>query len=125
MRTALIQISLCICAVRSQSLPFTLTRATQFYLSALTVRRVRFCPMRSELNRDVILENHSVRYVIGVRYLMKLPYMSQIFGQRGLDSVDPDQTPQNAASDQGLHCLSFIHQFVDTSTGCRIDLFSF
>ena len=22
-----------------------------------------------------------------------------------LNSVDPDQTPQNAASDQGLHCL--------------------
>ena len=24
------------------------------------------------------------------------------------NNVDPDQTPQNAASDQGLHCLPFI-----------------
>ena len=23
--------------------------------------------------------------------------------------MDPDQTPQNAASDQGLHCLPIIH----------------
>ena len=25
-----------------------------------------------------------------------------------VNSVDPDQTPQNAASDQGLHCLPYI-----------------
>ena len=25
--------------------------------------------------------------------------------ERDIDSVDPDQTPHNAASDQGLHCL--------------------
>ena len=28
------------------------------------------------------------------------------------NSVDPDQTPQNAASDQGLHCLPYIQQYV-------------
>ena len=27
------------------------------------------------------------------------------------NSVDPDQTPRNAASDQNLLCLSFIPQF--------------
>ena len=27
------------------------------------------------------------------------------------NSVDPDQTPQNAASDQGLHCFPLIQQF--------------
>ena len=27
------------------------------------------------------------------------------------NSVDPDQTPQKAASDQGLHCLPLIQQF--------------
>ena len=27
------------------------------------------------------------------------------------DSVDPDQTPQTAASDQGLHCLHYIQDF--------------
>ena len=29
-------------------------------------------------------------------------------GQVCANSVDPDQTPQNAASDQGLHCLPII-----------------
>ena len=28
--------------------------------------------------------------------------------QVSANSVDPDQTPQNAASDKGLHCLQFI-----------------
>ena len=32
-------------------------------------------------------------------------------------SVDPDQMPQNAASDQSLHCLSVIQQFLNTRTG--------
>ena len=27
------------------------------------------------------------------------------------NGVDPDQTPQNAASDQGLHCLPLVQQF--------------
>ena len=31
--------------------------------------------------------------------------------QAWTNSVDPDQTPRNAASDQGLHCLSLIQQF--------------
>ena len=26
--------------------------------------------------------------------------------------ADPDQTPQNAASDQGLHCLHYIQEFL-------------
>ena len=33
------------------------------------------------------------------------------------NSVDPDQTPQNAASDQGLHCSPLIKHFLDTPTG--------
>ena len=28
------------------------------------------------------------------------------------NSVDPDQTPQSAASDQGLHCLHYEHEFL-------------
>ena len=41
------------------------------------------------------------------------------------NSVDPDQTPQNAASDQGLHCLSPIRQSLslDSSTGNKLDSF--
>ena len=34
--------------------------------------------------------------------------------QAWANSVDPDQMPQNVASDQGLHCLPFIQQFLDT-----------
>ena len=31
-----------------------------------------------------------------------------------VNNVDPDQTPQNAASDQGLHCLPYIQQYIRT-----------
>ena len=41
------------------------------------------------------------------------------------NSVDPDQPPQNAAADQGLHCLSLIQQFLDTSTSCEMDVIKF
>ena len=35
-----------------------------------------------------------------------------VFGQTGREnSIDLDQTPQNAASDQGLHCLPLAKQF--------------
>ena len=46
-------------------------------------------------------------------------------GQTGLSSVDPDQMPQNVASDQGLYCLPLIQQLLDTSTGSKNDLFKF
>ena len=51
-----------------------------------------------------------VRY--GVRiYRIIAVYSKYSDRQVRANSVDPDQTPQNAASDQGLHCLSFIQQF--------------
>lgn len=31
--------------------------------------------------------------------------------QAGANNVDPDETPQNAASHQGLHCLPLIQLF--------------
>ena len=42
--------------------------------------------------------------------------------QAWANCVDPDQMLQNAASDQGLHCLPLIHQFLHTPTGSEIDL---
>ena len=36
--------------------------------------------------------------------------------------VDPDQMPHNVASDQGLHYLPLIQQFLDTSTGIKMKL---
>ena len=46
----------------------------------------------------------------------------------GIDSLDPDQVPQNAASDQGLHCLPLIQQCMSIlviSTGSKEDLYKF
>ena len=37
------------------------------------------------------------------------------------NNADPDQMPQNAASDLGLHCLPLIQQVLDTSTGIKMD----
>ena len=47
-------------------------------------------------------------------------------GWRALaNSVDPDQMPQNVASDQGLHCFQHILQFLDILTDSKMDLFKF
>ena len=44
--------------------------------------------------------------------LMKLPYLLFVLAHTHLsNSVDPDRTPQKAASDQGLHCLPLTQQF--------------
>ena len=43
--------------------------------------------------------------------------------QAWANSVDPDQTPQNAASDQGLRCLSLNQQFLETSKSNLRDSF--
>ena len=37
-------------------------------------------------------------------------------------NVDSDQMPQN---DQGLHCLQFIQNNLNTSVGTELDLFKF
>ena len=58
-------------------------------------------------------------------------YMYTIFTLSILDilawtnSVDPRQMLQNAASDQGLHCLQLVLQYLDISTGIKMDLLSF
>ena len=41
------------------------------------------------------------------------------------NSVDPDQTPQNAASDLVLNCLPFIQKFLDIPKGSKVEMFSF
>ena len=42
--------------------------------------------------------------------------------QAWANSVDPDQMPQNVASDQGLYCLPFIEQFLDRPWDSEMDL---
>ena len=44
-------------------------------------------------------------------------------GQVGANSVDPDETPLNAASRQGLHCLPLIKQLLDTTLDRKLYLF--
>ena len=46
-------------------------------------------------------------------------------GQAWANCVDPDQMPQNVASDQGLHCLPLIHQILDTSTIGEMESYKF
>ena len=44
--------------------------------------------------------------------LINLPYFLNVCGQTGQkNSVDADQRPQNAASDQCLNCLPLTQQF--------------
>ena len=47
-------------------------------------------------------------------------YSDKWDSQACLNSVIPDQRLQNVASDQGLHWLQFIQQFIDKSTDFKI-----
>ena len=40
--------------------------------------------------------------------------------QAWANSIDPDETLQNAASHPGLHCLPLIQQFLDTTSGSEL-----
>ena len=42
----------------------------------------------------------------------KIPPLTHPIKGTPANSVDPDQTPQNAASDEGLHCLLYIQKFL-------------
>ena len=41
------------------------------------------------------------------------------------NSLDPNKTLQNRASDQGLHCLPIIQHFLHSSTGGQTDMFKY
>ena len=45
--------------------------------------------------------------------------------QAWANSIDQDETPQNAASHLGLHCLPLIQQFLDTTSGSELYWFKF
>ena len=45
--------------------------------------------------------------------------------QAWANSIDPDETPQNAASHLGLHSLTLIQQFLDTTSGSELYWFKF
>ena len=45
--------------------------------------------------------------------------------QAWANSVDPDETPQNAASHLSLHCLPLIQQYLDTTSCSELYWFKF
>ena len=59
------------------------------------------------LCQQILISNEYLVYVEGWYYICS-KYSEW---QACANSVDPDQTPKNAASDQDLHCLSLIQQF--------------
>ena len=65
-----------------------------------------------------------VLYDISLTSLYPVSTQSILTDRSDEKSVDPDQTPQNVASDLGLHFLPLIQQ-VDTSKGSQIDLIKF
>ena len=65
--------------------------------------------------------------VVVLQLLFSCLYANRIFPKYAetkslANSVDPDQTPQNAASDQGLHCLPVIQLSLDNRTVSRLDM---
>ena len=54
----------------------------------------------------------------------QISYLLYVFGQKArANRVDPDETPQNAASHQGLFCLALTQQILDTISGSKLYLF--
>ena len=60
-------------------------------------------------------------YNLGSDVKEKCIYSKYLDRQAWANCVNPDQMPQNVASDQDLHCLPLIHHLLDTSTGSRMD----
>ena len=52
-------------------------------------------------------------------------YQMYLERQAWANSVVPDEMLQNEASDQGLHCLPLIQQYLDTTLGSKFYLFKF
>ena len=82
-----------------------LIRLHGYTVSSIQAFAVRICSQASLCRRRFIL------FLVTI-----VPYYWSIEGWRPLkgylaNSADPDQTPQNAASDQGLHCLQIVQPF--------------
>ena len=66
-----------------------------------------------------------------VVHLLKLNYrIYRMYSDRQASwawakSVDPDETPQIAASHQDLHCLQLIQHFLETTSSSKLYLFKF
>ena len=65
--------------------------------------------------------------VEGEQYYHTLNHIYHKYSNRQAwaNSVDPDEMQQKAASHQGLPCLPLIQQFLDTTTGSKLNLLKF
>ena len=66
---------------------------------------------------SLLIENITTDGIIVNQINPKLSYK-----QGWTNSVNSDQMPRNAASDQRLHCLSLIQQFVDSLESYKMEL---
>ena len=66
----------------------------------------------------------SAAVVIGALRVYRIYHMYSD-RQAWANSLDPEETPQNAASRLGLHCLPLIQQFLDTTSGSKLYWFKF
>ena len=64
-----------------------------------------------------------MQYRMKVSFCLYCIYPTYVHRQAWANSEDPDQTPQNAASDQGLHCLPLIKQFLNKLTDSKMEMF--
>ena len=61
---------------------------------------------------SICLSNYqNALYLVQASVLIHTVYMPSILTEMSEQTVDQIQTPQNAASDQGLHCSPLIQQF--------------
>ena len=63
---------------------------------------------------------HLGYFVYMYYYDYRFPYLPYVLGQKGLGSVEPDWMPQNVMSDQDLHCLSPIQQYLTIKAPSKI-----
>ena len=74
-------------------------------------------------NQLVITEDLVIILPVCLSMTLTICYTLLCVGQA--DSVDPDKTPQNAASHQGLHRPPLVQLFLDTTLGIILYLFKF
>ena len=78
-------------------------------------------------NPLVITEDLVIIYLSVWAWLLPyiILYCVYLVRQTWAKGVDPDETPQNTTSHQGLHCLPLVQLFLDITLGSKIGLFKF
>ena len=67
--------------------------------------------IHAKISLGEVPANHYFHYHI-IIYTKRIFLNPRLIKGTLANSVDPDQTPQNAASDQGRHCLHKVQEFL-------------